>query len=70
MIKNNIIENQTTLCSAEHFELFSILTKMVSYGQISEVEKESLLLKSGLTQIKMDQYKDTEGNVLKFNVKQ
>lgn len=70
MVNPNKLHTENTLCSADHFELYGLLSKMVSYEQITETEKESLLLKSGLTKIKMDQYKDANGAVLKFNVKQ
>jgi hypothetical protein len=70
MVNHKESHTENTLCTAEHIELFDLLSKMVSYGQISETEKESLLSKSGLTKIKADQYKDANGAVLKFNVKQ
>lgn len=61
---------EDSICTAEHFYLYRVLTKMVAFGQITEEEKEALLLKSGLTKIGPYEYKDLAGSILNFEVKQ
>ena len=45
-----------TFKTSEHIQLFSLLTKLVDLGKISEMEKEILLTKSGLNKISHNRY--------------
>jgi len=54
--------------SNEHFELHALLSKLVGLEKISVDEMESLLIKSGLTKIDENTYKDDSGSILSFSL--
>lgn len=54
----------TDLCTAEHFQLNIILTKMVLNGSISNEDREELLHKAKLLKLKDGRWKDQEGAIL------
>ena len=50
----------------DHFDLFRVLSKLVSLGNISTDEMETLLTKSGLTKIGDSTYRDESGAILEM----
>jgi len=55
------------LCTAEYFQLNSILTKMVLHGSISNDDREELLHKAKLLKTEDGKWKDSNGDILNLN---
>ena len=55
------------LCTAEYFQLNSILTKMVLHGSISNDDREELLHKAKLLKTEDGKWKDSNGDILTLN---
>jgi|MDTC01.1.fsa_nt_gb hypothetical protein len=52
------------LVTAEYFRLATILHKMVLNNQITSIEREALLHKSGLIKLEDNRWKEPEGAIL------
>jgi len=52
------------LCTAEYFQLNSILIKMVLNGSISNDDREELLHKAKLLKTEDGKWKDSNGDIL------
>jgi|TARA_R100000541_G_scaffold56231_1_gene65515 hypothetical protein len=55
------------LVTAEYFRLATILHKMVLNNQITSIEREAMLHKSGLIKLEDDKWKEPEGAILTMN---
>lgn len=55
------------LCTAEYFQIDSILTKMVLNGSISNDDREELLHKAKLLKTEDGKWKDSNGDILTLN---
>jgi len=56
-----------TFKAAEHIQLINLLTKMVKIGKLDEIEKESILTRSGLIKISDREYADAENSSIIIN---
>jgi len=56
-----------TFKTAEHIQLINLLTKMVKIGKLDEIEKESILTRSGLIKISDREYADAENSSIIIN---
>ena len=52
------------LVTAEYFRLATILHKMVLNNQITSIEREALLHKSGLIKLEDNRWKEPDGAIL------
>jgi len=52
------------LVTAEYFRLATILHKMVLSNQITSIEREALLHKSGLIKLEDNRWKEPDGAIL------
>ena len=56
------------LITADYLRLAMILQKMVSYNQITSLEREALLHKSGLIKLEDNKWKEPDGAILTMNI--
>jgi len=56
-----------TFKTSEHIQLINLLTKMVKIGKLDEIEKESILTRSGLIKISDREYADAENSSIIIN---
>ena len=56
-----------TFKTSEHIQLINLLTKMVEIGKLDEIEKESILTRSGLIKISDREYADAENSSIIIN---
>ena len=56
------------LVTADYLRLANVLQKMVTYNQITSLEREALLHKSGLIKLEDNKWKEPDGAILTMNI--